>query len=350
MGSLLSLLIYIPFYSKKIEKKYLTNFLFIVVSLFIGLTLFLNYNISNLYINEISYNLTGLKSTKYFLLLVIGLISQMILCFYSHLNTKDYLLQVVFMLWFGLIDNSPLVLCFGFLLINMIYSISNKKDIIYKTILFFLLIITFMQESSMFNINSILVHSMIICIILLLIINLRNIKLRTFRFINYYSYITIVVFISTIGKKLDVNFNNLDYLCFFAILLLDKSLYTTTCRLIVYFLSLGFLVGVVDIFVAAPLVLLSFLMPKSIMNTNESLSSYAKLLSVLIILVIPYILNKSFIFFNPSCWILVLLFIPFLSISIKKIILNGLDLKNQSVKLSFGLIVLGIIITGIEQL
>jgi len=115
-------------------------------------------------------------------------------------------------------------------------------------------------------------------------------------------------------------------------------------------LSLGFLVGVVDIFVAAPLVLLSFLMPKSIMNTNESLSSYAKLLSVLIILVIPYILNKSFIFFNPSCWILVLLFIPFLSISIKKIILNGLDLKNQSVKLSFGLIVLGIIITGIEQL
>ena len=350
MGSILSLLMYIPFYSKKIENKYLTNFLFVIVSLLIGLTLFLNYDISNLYINDLSYNLTGLKSTKYFILLVIGLISQMVLYYNSHLNTKDYLLQVIFMLWFGLIDNSPLVLSFGFLFISMIYSISNKKDIVYKSILFFLLIITFMQESSMFNINSILVQGMIICIILLLIINLKNIKLRTFRFINYYSYITIVVFISTIGKKLEINFNNLDYLYFFAILLLDKSLYTTICRLIVYFLTLGFLVGVVDISVVAPLVLLSFLMPKAVMCTSESLSSFEKLLSVLIILVIPYVLNKSFIFFSPSCWILVLLFIPFLSISIKKIILNGLDLKNQSVQLSFGLIVVGIIIAGIEQL
>jgi hypothetical protein len=118
----------------------------------------------------------------------------------------------------------------------------------------------------------------------------------------------------------------------------------------VYFFTLGFLVGVVDISVAAPLVLLSFLMPKTIMNTNDNLSSYAKLLFVLIILLIPYILNKSFIVFNPSSWILVLLFISFLSISIKEIILNGLDLKNQSVQLSFGLVVVGIIIVGIEQL
>jgi hypothetical protein len=191
---------------------------------------------------------------------------------------------------------------------------------------------------------------MIISINLLLIINLKSIKLRTFNFINYYSYITIVVLISTIGKKLEINFHNLDYLYFFAILLLDKSLYTTTCRLIVYFFTLGFLVGVVDISVAAPLVLLSFLMPKTIMNTNDNLSSYAKLLFVLIILLIPYILNKSFIVFNPSSWILVLLFISFLSISIKEIILNGLDLKNQSVQLSFGLVVVGIIIVGIEQL
>ena len=181
-------------------------------------------------------------------------------------------------------------------------------------------------------------------------INLKSIQLKKISSIGYYFYLILLVYVSSIGKQLDVDFKDLQYLYVLPIILINRNLYVTVCRLIVYFLSLGFLFETIDIYTMAPVIFFLFLMPKTISYRNVKLSEYKKLILVLILLVIPFILKKSFIAFESIDWVLNLLFMVFLSISVKEVVINGLDLKNKSVQLCFGLIFTALIITGIERI
>jgi hypothetical protein len=350
MESLLSIILYIPFYSRKIQNKYITNFLFVAIFLFVLLTFFVSYDVNEISMFGLTYSFYGLKSTKYFILLIVGLLSQLVLYHNSKLNYKDYTLQGVSLLWFGLVNNSPLVLCFGFIFISIISLIFENRNITYKALLLFLLIISFMQQRAMFDLGYIYSHLLISIPICLLIINLKSIQSKKFNSIGYYFYLILLVYVSSTAKQLDVDFKDFQYLYVLPIILINRSLYVTVCRLIVYFVSLGFLFETIDIYSMAPVIFLLFLMPKTISYRNSKLSEYKKLILVLILLIMPFILKKSFIIFESVDWILNLLFIVFLSISVKEVVINGLDLKNKSVQLCFGLIITALIITGIEKI
>ena len=176
MESLLSLLVFLPTYIKKIDNKYLTSFMFVAVGLFISVTLFVNYEVTSIYINEFSYTLTGLKQTEYFILLVLGLISQLIITSDSRPSIKSGSLQVLMMLWFGLIDNTPFVIIFGYFFIDMLSSVKFQRNRINKLLTFLLLVIGFINEKSLFNMDELSSHLIILISILLIIMNLNRIS------------------------------------------------------------------------------------------------------------------------------------------------------------------------------
>jgi hypothetical protein len=350
MESLLSLLVFIPFYSKKIENKYLTNLLFIIVSVFIAVTYFVNYEVFNINFEEYSYTFTGMKNTNYFILLVLGLLSQLRIKSNSLQGPSDYIMQTILMLWFGLINNVPIVLVLGYLLMNIIISVNSKKNILEQLLIFSLLIFSYVQEVSLFQLNSISAEVMVTITTLLIVLKLKAIKTSEINYINYYTFLMLLTLTGSLITKLNINLENMSYLYLFSLLLVSKDIFLSLCRIIIYFLSIGILVDTLNIYVAAPVILLLFVLPKNELGFKDTSSNIRKITFGITLLFIPLILEKIITHLTQANYILIILFIFFLSISVRNYLLKGVDYKNKSIQVSIFLVFTGLIMIGIEQL